>query len=153
MSSNIGPEAKAAYQRYLDAISLDEKIQRLQEFLSLIPKHKATEKIVALNKSRLAKLKRQQEEHKQKIKSTSKIISPFSIKKEGIQIILISDYYTPGVGKTSILSHLSGAAEEKIGRFTATPEIGIYNYNEIRFQIVDMPTLMEGASLGIGNGR
>ena len=153
MSSNIGPEAKAAYQRYLDATSLDEKIQRLQEFLSLVPKHKATEKIVALNKSRLAKLKRQQEEHKQKIRSTSKIISPFSIKKEGIQIILISDYYTPGVGKTSILSHLSGAAKEKIGRFTAVPEIGIYNYNEIRFQIVDMPSLMEGASLGIGNGK
>ena len=131
LSSNIGPEAKAAYQRYLDATSLDEKILRLQEFLSLVPKHKATEKIVALNKSKLAKLKRQQEEHKQKIKSTSKLVSPFSIKKEGIQIILISDYYTPGVGKTSILSHLSGAAKEKISRFTATPEIGIYNYNEI----------------------
>ncbi len=153
MSSNIGPEAKAAYQCYLDASSLDEKIKRLEEFLSLVPKHKATEKIVALNKSRLAKLKREQEERKQRVKSTSKVISPFSIKKEGIQVILISDYHAPGVGKSSILNFLTGAAKEAIGKFTANPEVGIYNYNEIRFQIVDMPSLMEGAATGVGNGK
>ena len=153
MSSNIGPDAKAAYQRYLDASSLDEKIKRLEEFISLVPKHKATEKIVALNKSRLAKLRRQQEEHRQRAKTTGKIVSPFSIKKEGIQLILISDHHTPGVGKTSLLNLLTGAAKEQIGKFTAIPEIGIHNFNEIRFQIVDMPSLMEGASTGIGNGK
>ena len=152
MSSNIGPEAQAAYQRYLDASSLDEKIKSLEEFISLVPKHKGTEKIVALNKSRLAKLKRQQEEHKQRLKSTGKV-SPFSIKKEGIQLILISDYHTPGVGKTSLLNFLTGAAKEKVGKFTAIPEVGMYNYNNIRYQIVDMPSLMEGASTGVGNGK
>jgi hypothetical protein len=152
LSSNIGPEAQAAYQRYLDASSLDEKIKSLEEFISLVPKHKGTEKIVALNKSRLAKLKRQQEEHKQRLKSTGKV-SPFSIKKEGLQIILISDYHTPGVGKTSLLNFLTGAAKEKIGKFTAIPEVGMYNYNNIRYQIVDMPSLMEGASKGVGNGK
>lgn len=153
MSSNIGPEAKAAYQKYLDSSTLEEKIKRLEEFISLIPKHKATENIVALNKSRLAKLKRELEEKKLKQKSTAKITSPFSIKKEGIQCILISDYYSPGVGKTSLLNFLTGAAEEKIGKFTPIPEIGIYEYNKIRFQIVDMPSIMEGASDGVGNGK
>lgn len=152
MSSNIGPEAQAAYQRYLDASSLDEKIKGLEEFISLVPKHKGTEKIVALNKSRLAKLKRQQEEHKQRLKSTGKV-SPFSIKKEGLQMILISDYHTTGVGKTSLLNFLTGAAKEKIGKFTAIPEVGMYNYNNIRYQLVDMPSLMEGASKGVGNGK
>ena len=153
MSSNIGPEAKAAYQKYLDASTLEEKINRLEEFISLIPKHKATENIVALNKSRLAKLKREQEDQKTRKKVTAKLISPFSIKKEGIQVILISDYYTPGVGKTSLLNLLTGAAEEKIGKFTPIPEIGIYEYNKIRFQIVDMPSIMKGASTGMGNGK
>jgi ribosome-interacting GTPase 1 len=153
MSSNIGPEAQAAYQRYLDATTLDERIKKLEEFLSIVPKHKATEKIVALNRSRLAKLKREQEDRKLKAKSTSKVVSPFSIKKEGIQIILISDYHTPGVGKTSLLNLLTGAAKEKIGKFTPLPEIGIYEYEKIRFQVVDMPSIMEGASLGIGNGK
>ncbi len=152
MSSNIGPEAQAAYQKYLDAGTLDEKIKRLEEFLSLVPKHKATERIVALNRSRLAKLKRQQEEHKQRLKSLGKK-SPFSIKKEGIQIILISDYYNPGVGKSSILNYLTGAAKKKIGKFTSIPEIGIYKFKKIKFQIIDMPSIMEGASKGVGNGK
>ncbi|MFX0022791.1 MAG: GTPase [Candidatus Hermodarchaeota archaeon] len=153
MSSNLPPSAKAKYQEYLDAGSKEEKIKKLEEFLSLVPKHKATEKIVALNKSRLAKMKREVEEHRQKQKSTQKIVSPFSIKKEGIQIILISSFYTPGTGKTTLLNYLTGAAEEKIGRFTSVPEVGIYKYQNIRFQIVDMPSIMEGASEGIGNGK
>jgi ribosome-interacting GTPase 1 len=153
VSSNIGPEAEAAYQKYLDAGTLDEKIKRLEEFISLVPKHKATENIVALNKSRLAKLKKEQEERRIRLRSTSKVVSPFSIKKEGIQLILISDYYVPGVGKTTLLNHLTNAAKDKIGKFTAIPEIGIYEYEKIRFQIVDMPSLMEGASMGVGNGK
>jgi ribosome-interacting GTPase 1 len=154
MSSNIGPEANAAYQKYLDAKSLEERISKLEEFISLVPKHKATEKIVALNKSRLAKLKRELEAQKQRLKkSTGKRTSPFSIKKEGIQVIFISDFHTPGVGKTSLLNYLTGAAGDKIGKFTPIPEIGIYRYQKIRFQIVDMPSIMEGASKGVGNGK
>lgn len=153
MSSNIGPEAQAAYQRYLDAGSIEEKIKQLEQFISLVPKHKGTEKIVALNRSRLAKLKRELEKKKERAKG-AKTVSPFSIKKEGIQLILISDYYTPGAGKTSLLNFLTGAAKEKIGHFTAIPEIGIYKYDKMSFQIVDMPSIMEGAAeKGIGNGK
>ena len=151
LSSNIGPEAQAAYQKYLDAGTLEEQIKRLEEFLSIVPKHKATENIVAQNKSKLAKLKRQLEEKKQK--SISKVVSPFSIKKEGIQIILISDYHIPGVGKTSLLNYLTNAAKTKIGSFNALPEIGILNYEKIRFQIVDMPSIMKDAYKGVGNGK
>ncbi|TXT56248.1 MAG: GTPase Obg [Promethearchaeota archaeon] len=151
MSSNIGPEARAAYEKYLEASSLEEKIERLERFVSLVPKHKATENIVALNKTKLAKLRKQLDERKKK--STAKVVSPFSIKKEGIQMILLSDYNIPGVGKTSLLNYLTGAAEETIGRFNALPEIGIYEYKGIRFQVVDMPSLMEGASRGKANGK
>jgi ribosome-interacting GTPase 1 len=98
-------------------------------------------------------MKRELEDKKQRQKITQKVISPFSIKKEGIQIILISAYYTPGTGKTTLLNFLTGAAKEKIGKFTALPEIGIYPYNNIRFQIVEMPSIMKGASEGIGNGK
>jgi len=153
LSSNIGAPAKAKYQEYLDAGSLEQKIKLLEEFISLVPKHKATEKIVAQNKSRVARMKRELEAQKQRQKITQKVVSPFSIKKEGIQIILISAYYTPGTGKTSLLNFLTGAAEEKIGKFTALPEIGIYQYDKIRFQIVEMPSIMRGASEGIGNGK
>ncbi|MFX1477830.1 MAG: GTPase [Promethearchaeota archaeon] len=153
MSSNIGQEAKAKYQEYLDAASLEEKIRLLEEFISLVPKHKGTERIVALNKSRLSKMKRELEERKARQKSTQKIVSPFSIKKEGIQVILLSSFLTPGVGKTSVLNFLTGAAKEEIGKYTSLPEIGIYKYKKMRFQIVEMPSIMEGASEGVGNGK
>ncbi|MFX1489495.1 MAG: GTPase, partial [Promethearchaeota archaeon] len=153
MSSNIGQEAKAKYQEYLDAASLEEKIRLLEEFISLVPKHKGTERIVALNKSRLSKMKRELEERKVRQKSTQKVISPFSIKKEGIQVILLSCFFTPGVGKTTILNYLTGAAREEIGKYTSLPEIGIYRYKKMRFQIVEMPSIMEGASEGVGNGK
>jgi len=153
LSSNLGQEARAKYQQYLDAGSLEEKIKLLEEFISLVPKHKGTENIVATNRSRLSKMKRELEDHKKKQKSTSKVVSPFSIKKEGIQIILLSRFQTPGIGKTSILNYLTGAAKDEIGKFTPLPEVGILNYDNIRFQIVDMPSLMIGASEGIGNGK
>lgn len=153
MSSNLGHEARAKYQQYLDAGSIEEKIKLLGEFISLVPKHKATENIVATNRSRLAKMKRELEDHNKKQKSLQKVISPFSIKKEGIQIILLSCFQTPGIGKTTILNYLTGAAKDKIGKFTPLPEVGIFNYNNIRFQIVEMPSLMIGASEGVGNGK
>ncbi len=153
MSSNLGPEARSKYQEYLDASSLEVKINKLEEFISLVPKHKATEKIVAQNKSRLAKMKRELETQKQREKSLKKVISPFSIKKEGIQVILVSCFLNPGAGKTSILNYLTKAAKEKIGKYTSLPEIGIYQYNKIRFQIVEMPSIKKGASEGVGNGK
>jgi len=153
LSSNVGAEAKAAYNRYLDAGSLEEKIKFLGEFISLVPKHKGTEKIVALNKSRLSKLKREVEDNKSRQRTVQKVVSPFSIKKEGIQVILISSYFTPGTGKTTVLNFLTGAAKDNIGKFTPLPEIGIYHYNKIRFQIVEMPSIRIGAAEGIGNGK
>jgi len=153
LSSNLGSDARAKYQQYLDAGSLEDKIKLLEEFISLVPKHKGTENIVALNRSRLAKMRRELEDHRKRQKSTQKVVSPFSIKKEGIQLILISSYQTPGTGKTSILNYLTSAAKEKIGKFTPIPEMGIYNYNNIRYQIVDMPSIMKGASDGVGNGK
>lgn len=66
---------------------------------------------------------------------------------------MISGYYNPGVGKTSLLNYLTGAAKDTIGKFNALPEIGVYRYHKMRFQIVDMPSLMEGAYQGVGNGK
>ncbi len=152
MSSNIGPEAKAKYAKYLEATTLEEKIKRLEEFISAVPKHKATEKIVALNRSRLVKLKKELEKNKRRQKRLGTRVSPFSIKSEGIQIILISDYHIPGSGKTTIYQYLTGAKKGKIGKFTALPQIGIYMYNKMRLQIVDMPALMKDAYKGVGHG-
>jgi len=101
MSSNIGPDAQKKYGEYLDAHTIDEKIKKLEEFISLVPKHKATEKIVALNRSKLAKLKKEKEEKElQRKRISSGAEDPFAIQREKdyIQIIMISDHFGEQLG-------------------------------------------------------
>ncbi|GAB4322008.1 MAG: GTP-binding protein [Promethearchaeota archaeon] len=155
MSSNIGGEAQRKYDEYLQANSLEERIRLLSEFLSLVPKHKATEKLVALNKARLAKLKRELEERELRRKrQVGAQKSPFSIRKaESAQVAFVSAYLAPGAGKSSLIHQLTGAGDPKdLGKFTPEPVVGIYRWGGLRFQFVDVPAIMEGASKGVGNG-
>lgn len=151
MSSNLSMEAKLAYQAYLDANSLDERIIGLEIFLSKVTKHKATEKIVALNKSRLSKLKAERDtELKRRKALTAATEDPFMLKREPhcLQVVLVSDFFEhQGVGKTTLLKCLTGLTEARPGIFTATPLIGIYDWNQIKFQLVDEPALQEGHNL------
>ncbi len=154
MSSNIGPVAQRAYDRYLEAKTLEDRIKRLEEFLSVVPKHKATDRIVALNRSRLAKLKREQmeeaERHKAQVGGAK---SAFSIKKEDTaQITLVSAFLSPGAGKSALLEAITGADVGGIGIFTPEPVVGTYKWKNINFQMIDMPAIMKDASSGAGNG-
>jgi len=154
MSSNIGPVAQRAYDRYLEANTLEDRIKRLEEFLSVVPKHKATERMVALNRSRLVKLKKEQVEETERRKAqVGGAKSAFSIKKEDTaQISLVSAFLTPGVGKSALLECITGASTGSIGTFTPEPVVGTYEWKQIHFQMIDMPALMKGASTGVGNG-
>jgi ribosome-interacting GTPase 1 len=154
MSSNIGLIAQRAYDKYLEANTLEDRIKRLEEFLSVVPKHKATERIVALNRKRLAKLKRElveeTERHKAQVGGPK---SAFSIKKEDTaQICLVSAFLSPGAGKSALLEALTGASTGGIGTFTPEPVVGTYEWKQIHFQMLDMPAIMKDASSGAGNG-
>ncbi len=152
MSSNLSAEAKIAYQAYIDANGLDARIEKLQIFLRLVPKHKATEKIVALNKTKLSKLK---EEKEQKVIQRKIIASatedPFTFKHEHdtIQLVMISDFFEHfGVGKTTLLQNLSGGLKSaKPGVFTAEPLLGIFEWEHVKFQLVEEPSLHQSQNL------
>ena len=152
MSSNLSAEAKIAYQAYLDANGLDERIDKLQIFLRLVPKHKATEKIVALNKTKLSKLKDEKEQKviQRKI-IASAIEDPFTFKHEPdtIQLVMISDFFEHfGVGKTTLLQNLSGGLKSaKSGIFTAEPLLGIFEWEHVKFQLVEEPALHQSQYL------
>ena len=68
MSSNLTPEAIAAENEYINAKTLEDRIEKLEKFLSLIPKHKATENMQAVYKTRLSKLKEEKAERDQRLK-------------------------------------------------------------------------------------
>jgi ribosome-interacting GTPase 1 len=152
MSSNLSAEAKIAYQAYMDANGLDERIEKLRIFLSVVPKHKASEKIVALNKTKLSKLIEEKEQKIKQIKSiASAVEDPFTFKHEPdtIQLVMISDFFEHfGVGKTTLLQNLSGGLKNaKPGIFTAEPLLGIFEWEHVKFQLVEEPALHQSQFL------
>ncbi|MGQ4833416.1 MAG: TGS domain-containing protein [Candidatus Asgardarchaeia archaeon] len=149
MPTNLPPEAQAAYAKHLEAETLEEKIRTLEEFLSLVPKHKGTEKLIALHRSRLVKLRKELEKRQMARRGTG--VSAFSIPKEGdAQVTLVG---VRGAGKTALLTALTNV-KSIIGKPTIEPIQGIATCCKgVQLQIVEAPALFEGASRGIGNGK
>jgi len=147
MSSNIGPEAQAAHERYENAVTLKEKMEALQDFIRLCPKHKGTEKILRNAKISLSKLRAKQEDEKQRRKGTG---LQWFVSREGCaQAVILG---VSNSGKSTLLNALTGANAEVSSEIYTTkkPEIGITETKGARFQIVELPALQEGASKGIG---
>ena len=147
MSSNIGPEAQAAHERYENATTLHEKVESLQDFIRLCPKHKATEKILRNAKITLSKLRAKLEDEKQRRKGTG--LQWFVAREGCAQAVLLG---LSNSGKSTLLNVLTGANAEVSSQTYTTkkPEIGIIEVKGARIQIVELPALQEGASRGIG---
>ncbi|MHA1156712.1 MAG: hypothetical protein ACTSQK_11450, partial [Candidatus Heimdallarchaeota archaeon] len=59
MPTNLPPEAKKKYQEATLARRPEEKIKKLQEFMSMFPKHKGTETLRAQVKTKISRLKKE----------------------------------------------------------------------------------------------
>lgn len=146
MPINAGYEYVNAEKKYNQASTLDEKILALEEMIKTAPKHKGSENLLAELKTRLKKFLEKKEKNKKIGKTTQK-----SIKKEGFQIVLLG---LPSSGKSSLLSNLTNA-RPKISKhfFTTTePELGSFDYQGIKAQVVDLPSIgSEFLDMGIAN--
>ncbi|MDH5806220.1 MAG: GTPase [Candidatus Methanomethylicaceae archaeon] len=146
MPTNLPPQARAAEKKYMEAKTLQEKIKYLQEFLSLIPEHKGTEKMRGYLRRRLAQLKKELEE--QKKKKTGGGGTSFSIKKEGAaQVVILG---LTGCGKSSLITKLTNAKSEISNHpfTTKEPIPGMMQYEDIQFQLIDTPAIYEGVQNG-----
>ncbi|MEK6893461.1 MAG: GTPase [Nanoarchaeota archaeon] len=135
MPINAGYEYANAEKKYFQASNMEEKIAALEELIRATPKHKSSEHHVAELKNRLRKFKEQQEKSKKSGKTTFK-----TIKKEGFQVILIG---LPNSGKSSLLAKLTNAKPKISPVFFTTkePEVGTLDYEGVKAQIVDMPSI------------
>lgn len=133
MPTNQGPEFAEAEKRYYSAKTTEEKISATEEMISNSKKHKGTEHLLALLKTRLKKLKETQIKAKKTGKSSQK-----SIRKEGFQIALVG---FPNSGKSSLLKSLTNANPliSNIPYTTRTAEVGMLIHQGIHAQIIDLP--------------
>ena len=119
--------------------------------LSTIPKHKGTEKMQLQIKRNLSKLKKEVEKEKELKKGGSGGTS-FFVRKEGAAQVALAGL--PNSGKSTILNKLTGR-DVDIGHYaftTVKPTPAMLQYKDIQIQLVDMPGLIEGVSLGKGMG-
>ncbi len=147
MPANASPEFGKAEKKYLEAETDEQRLNALEEMIRHMPQHKSAEKLRANIRTRYKKL-RQKLEKKEKQKKISK---KQGIKKQGVQIILCG---LTNSGKSSLLSKLTNA-KTKIDNYqftTKSPSIGMLDYQGVKFQIIDMPSINhETFDQGIAN--
>lgn len=133
MPANLTPEYFNAEKEYKAAKTPEEKLVGLQRMLSVIPKHKGTDKLQADLRRRISQLKERLEQR------TKKKGPSFRVKPEGAgQMTLIGP---PNSGKSALLAALSNA-EPEIADYpftTREPAPGMVHYKDVQIQLVDLP--------------
>ncbi|MFW6159998.1 MAG: GTPase [Acidobacteriota bacterium] len=139
MPANLPPQYFETEKKLKTAKTAQEKIAILEELLSIVPKHKGTEKLQAQLKSKIAKFRAQS----QKKPAVSKRGPSLSVEKAGAgQIILVGP---PNSGKSSLIKALTNAHPE-IGDYPFTtrfPYPAMMKYENIQIQLVDIPPVSE----------
>jgi len=135
MPANLTPEYHRAEERFRQATTAEDKIDALEEMLRVVPKHKGTDGLQGDLKARLAKLR------KQPASKAGKATHSHLVPREGAgQVALVGP---PNTGKSSIVAALTHAKPE-IAAYpftTRTPTPGMMAFEDIHFQLVDLPPL------------
>lgn len=137
MPTNLPPEAIEAERRYREAESVDEKITCLEEYISLIPKHKGTDHLRADLRRKLSKLKASVQTRK----SATKQVSAYHIGREGAgQVVVVG---TTNVGKSALVDILTNATPEvsEAPYSTWAPTPGMMPVENVQIQLIDTPPL------------
>ena len=138
MPANLTPEYRAAEEAFRKARDPGERLERLREMLRTIPKHKGTDHLQGDIKRRI---KEMSEELERPARGGARGGPPLSIRPEGAtQLALIGP---PNAGKSSLHAWLtgSGAHAAPYPFTTRYPEPGMMRYEDIHFQLVDLPAV------------
>jgi len=139
MPANLTPIYKEAEERYKAAKTDEERLACLVEMLSVLPKHKGTEKIQADLKTRISKLK-----HQAGAKSGgARRSSSHQIERQGAGQVAL--FGPPNSGKSAIVAALTGAPTT-VAPYpfsTTAPQAGMMPYEDIQVQLIDTPPIHE----------
>jgi len=146
MPTNLPPDARKKWAEVEATKNPREKLLRMQEFLSLVPKHKGTLKLRGQIKKQMAMMRKEMEEKKRR--KVGKSGPKLFLEKEGAaQIAIIG---LTNAGKSSLLMAVTNAKVEVSSSpyTTKEPVPGTLNYEDVQFQVIEAPALMEGSADG-----
>jgi len=136
MPANLPPEYFEAEKIFKQAGTLSEKTAALEDLLATIPKHKGTDKLRADLRKRLSQLRKDAISRKKGGRGDL-----YVVEKEGAAQIALVGF--PNAGKSSLLARLTNAnpviADYPLS--TLTPLPGMMPFEDIQFQLVDLPPI------------
>ena len=141
MPANLPPTYYKLKHEHEAAKTDEERLSLLEEMLRIIPKHKGSEKVVSDLRRRIAALKRGPSEKGGK-GSGRRSYSEHIPKQGAGQIVLLGP---PNAGKSQILVRFTNAKPEVSSTpyTTTTPLVGMLRYENIQFQLIDTPSIMQ----------
>jgi len=141
MPANLSPEYKRAEQAFRTAREPRERLDCLREMLRTIPRHKGTEHLQADIKSRIRELT---EEIGGTHSGPAHHHSVHAVPHEGAAQICLTG--PPNAGKSTLHAILTGS-KAAAGAFPGTtrePLPGMLHFEDIAFQIIDLPPISRG---------
>jgi len=136
MPANLPPEYFDAEKRFKQASTPAGKTAALEALIATVPKHKGTDKLRADLRRKLSQLRKEAVSKKKGGRGDL-----YVVEKEGAAQIALVGF--PNSGKSSLLKCLTNAmpviAEYPIS--TLTPLPGMMPFEDIQFQLVDLPPI------------
>ncbi len=148
MPANLPPEAKHKWNEITLTKNLENRLQLMGEFLSLVPKHKGTEKMCSQVKRQMAQLREEIDKKKQQAKKTGSGGPSYYVPKAGAaQMAVIGP---ANAGRSSFLKAVTNSQVQvtswPFGTMRPTP--GMLPFEDIQFQLVEIPPIVPGSSEG-----
>lgn len=137
MPTNLPPKYFDVEKKLKTAVEPEEKVKIMEELISIIPKHKGTEKLLALYKTKIAKMR----SAAQKKAATAKHGAGHNVKKTGSgQVVLVGP---PNTGKSLLVKALTDI-DMQVGEYPFTTHEAcpaMMKYKDIQIQLVDTPPI------------
>ena len=150
MVTNLPPQAKEKWNEVTLTRNPEEKLRLMGEFLSIVPKHHGTDRMISQVKKQMAALREEIDKKKKQHKAGS--APAYFVPKTGAaQVAVIGP---TNVGRSSLLRAVTNAQVEvtPYPYGTKTPVPGMLPYEDIQFQLVEVPALVERSSEGRADG-